>query len=42
MSRNMELKGAGKQRAENIIRNMDFQRQIVGLIRGTSKNNSFL
>ena len=37
----MELKGAEKRRAETIVRNMDFQRQI-GLISGTSKNNSFV
>jgi len=41
ISRNMELKGAEKRRAENIVRNMDFQRQI-GLISGTSKYNSFI
>ena len=37
----MELKGAEKRRAETIVRNMDFQRQI-GLISGTTKNNAFI
>jgi len=35
-SSNMELEGAEKRRAENILRNMEFQRQI-GLINGIFK-----
>jgi len=36
---NMEPKNAEKRRAENIKRNMDFQRQQIGLIDGTSPND---
>ena len=37
----MEPKNAEKRRAENIKRNMEFQRRI-GLINGTSPNDFFI